>query len=133
LYEGSLVYEGSLAVTPRFVEHCRGQTCSRLLPGDDGLLMATAPPIPVISRAELLRPSSVIGPHLAKEGWEMSDTYIIEVASQAAGIVVRDADGYRFFAATHRFNPLEGRLFRNAREAERAASRLMTGGVTLAA
>jgi hypothetical protein len=66
-------------------------------------------------------------------GWEMSDTYIIEVASQAAGIVVRDSDGYRFFAATHRFNPLEGQLFRNAREAERAARRLMTGGVTLAA
>jgi hypothetical protein len=63
----------------------------------------------------------------------MSDTYIIEVASQAAGIVVRDPDGYRFFAATHRFNPLEGQLFRNAREAELAARRLMTGGVTLAA
>jgi hypothetical protein len=63
----------------------------------------------------------------------MSDTYIIEVASQAAGIVVRNPDGYRFFAATHRFNPLEGQLFRNAREAERAASRLVTGGVTLAA
>jgi hypothetical protein len=94
---------------------------------------AIAPPIPVISRAELLRASSVIGPHLAKEGWEMSDTYIIEVASQAAGIVVRDPDGYRFFAATHRFNPLEGQLFRNAREAERAARRLVTGGVTLAA
>jgi hypothetical protein len=103
------------------------------LPGDDGLLVATAPPIPVISRAELLRAFSVIGPHLAKEGWEMSDTYIIEVASQAAGIVVRDQDGYRFFAATHRFNPLEGQLFRNAREAEVAARRLMTGGVTLAA
>src|ERR1700681_4256308 len=90
-------------------------------------------PIPVISRVELLRAASVIGPHLAKEGWEMSDTYIIEVASHAAGIVVRGQDGYRFFAATHRFNPLEGQLFRNAREAERAARRLMTGGVTLAA
>ena len=63
----------------------------------------------------------------------MSDTYIIEVGSQAAGIVVRDADGYRFFAATHRFNLLEGQLFRNAREAERAARRLANGGLTLAA
>jgi hypothetical protein len=63
----------------------------------------------------------------------MSDTYIIEVGSQAAGIVVRDADGYRFFAATHRFNPLDGLLFRNAREAERAARRLANGGLTLAA
>ena len=50
-----------------------------------------------------------------------SDTYIIEVSQQAAGIVVRNADGYRFFAATHRFNPMEGQLFANAREAERAA------------
>jgi len=38
----------------------------------------------------------------------MSDTYIIEVSSQAAGIVVRDVGGSRFFAATHRFNALEG-------------------------
>jgi hypothetical protein len=117
---------------PRRKESKAGITAT-IKPGDDGLLVATAPPIPVISRAELLRAFSVIGPHLAKEGWEMSDTYIIEVASQAAGIVVRDPDGYRFFAATHRFNPLEGQLFRNAREAELAARRLMTGGVTLAA
>jgi len=57
----------------------------------------------------------------------MSDTYIIEVHSQAAGIVVRNADGYRFFSASHRFNPMEGQLFRNAREAERAAVRLANG------
>jgi hypothetical protein len=63
----------------------------------------------------------------------MSDTYIIEVASQAAGIVVRNPDGYRFFAASHRFNPLEGQLFRNAREAERAAHRLANGDATLVA
>lgn len=44
----------------------------------------------------------------------MSDTYIIEVGSQAAGIVVRDTGGYRFFAASHRFNRIEGELFRNA-------------------
>jgi len=58
----------------------------------------------------------------------MPDTYIIEVGSQAAGIVVRDANGYRFFAASHRFNRIEGELFRNAREAERAAMRLANGG-----
>jgi len=62
------------------------------------------------------------------ETGQMSDTYIIEVASQAAGIVVRDPGGYRFFAASHRFNRLEGQLFRNAREAERAAWRLVGGG-----
>jgi hypothetical protein len=38
----------------------------------------------------------------------MSDTYIIEVRSQTAGIVVRDQEGYRFFAASHQFNSLEG-------------------------
>jgi hypothetical protein len=65
----------------------------------------------------------------------MSDTYIIEVGSQAAGIVVRDADadGYRFFAASHRFNAIDGQLFRNAREAERAAIRLATGDLKTAA
>lgn len=58
----------------------------------------------------------------------MSETYIIEVASQAAGIVVRDKAGYRFFAASARFNPLEGRLFRSAREAEKAATHCAAGG-----
>lgn len=58
----------------------------------------------------------------------MSDTYIIEVSSQAAGIVVRDPEGFRFFAASHRFNGMEGQLFRNAREAERAAFQFAQGG-----
>jgi hypothetical protein len=62
----------------------------------------------------------------------MSDTYIIEVFSQPAGIVVRDPKGFRFFAASHRFYRLEGQVFRNAREAERAARRLASG-MTLAA
>jgi hypothetical protein len=63
----------------------------------------------------------------------MSENYIIEIGSQAAGIVVRDPDGYRFFAATHRFNSMEGQLFRNAREAERAVRRLANGEPTIAA
>ncbi|UGV28159.1 hypothetical protein E0H22_22235 [Rhodopseudomonas boonkerdii] len=57
----------------------------------------------------------------------MSDTYIIEVSSQAAGIVVRDPEGFRFFAASHRFNGMDGRIFRNAREAERAAFQFAQG------
>jgi hypothetical protein len=57
----------------------------------------------------------------------MSDTYIIEVFSQPAGIVVRDREGFRFFAASSRFYRLEGQVFRNAREAERAARRLASG------
>jgi len=52
----------------------------------------------------------------------MSDSYIIEVSSKPAGIVVRDKVGYRFFAANHDFNQLEGRYFSSAREAERAAT-----------
>jgi hypothetical protein len=63
----------------------------------------------------------------------MSNSYIIEVGSQAAGIVVRDSRGYRFFAANRRFNSLEGRLFRTVREAERAARLLANGGLTIAA
>ncbi|HEY3891056.1 MAG TPA: hypothetical protein VGM00_03765 [Bradyrhizobium sp.] len=51
----------------------------------------------------------------------MPDTYIIEVGSQPAGIVVRNPKGFRFFAASQRFHRMEGQLFRNAREAERAA------------
>jgi hypothetical protein len=63
----------------------------------------------------------------------MSDTYIIEIGSQPAGIVVRDTGGYRFFAASHKFNRLEGKLFRSAREAERAARRLIEGDLQTAA
>jgi hypothetical protein len=73
----------------------------------------------------------VVGPEEIK-GWAMSDTYIIEVGSQPAGIIVRAPGGYRFFAASHRFNRLEGQVFRNAREAERAA-RQLASGMTLAA
>ena len=55
----------------------------------------------------------------------MSDRYIIEIGSQQAGIVVRDPDGYRFFAASQIFFQLEGRVFRTVRDAERAAARLL--------
>ena len=62
----------------------------------------------------------------------MSQTYIIEVSSQAAGIVVRNPrgnpQGYVFFAASRRFSRLDGKIFRNAREAERAAARLASAG-----
>ncbi|OPY96725.1 hypothetical protein A5906_01400 [Bradyrhizobium sacchari] len=63
----------------------------------------------------------------------MPDSYIIEVNSETAGIVVRGQGGYRFFAASHQFNRLEGQLFRNAREAERAARKLVNGDVREAA
>ncbi|GAB1716901.1 MAG: hypothetical protein NTAFB05_19430 [Nitrobacter sp.] len=55
--------------------------------------------------------------------WDMSNTYIIEVGSESAGIVVRDRAGFRFFSASPRFSSLEGKLFRSARDAERAAKK----------
>jgi hypothetical protein len=56
----------------------------------------------------------------------MYDTYIIETRKGAAGIVVRDGDGFRFFAATHDFNGLEGQVFSTPKEAEAAALRHIT-------
>lgn len=53
----------------------------------------------------------------------MSDSYIIEVGSGAAGLVVRDGGKFRFFAASSEFAGLEGQSFSNPREAERAAKR----------
>lgn len=53
----------------------------------------------------------------------MSDSYIIEVGSGAAGLVVRDGGRFRFFAASSEFAGLEGQSFSNPREAERAAKR----------
>ena len=38
----------------------------------------------------------------------MSQSYIIEVGSQPAGIVVRNPGGYVFIAASNRFNRLDG-------------------------
>ena len=51
----------------------------------------------------------------------MSNSYIIEVRSEPAGIVVRDRGGFRFFAASEEFQRMEGQYFRSAREAEREA------------
>jgi hypothetical protein len=80
-----------------------------------------------------LRLGPVIDPEFRKSRLGMSQTYIIEIGSQPAGIVVRNPEGYMFFAAAHRFNKLDGQLFRNAREAERAARRIAYGDTTLAA
>jgi len=57
----------------------------------------------------------------------MYDTYIIETRKGAAGIVVRDGRGFRFFAASHAFNGLEGQFFGTPKEAEAAAQRHLDG------
>ena len=62
----------------------------------------------------------------------MPDSYIIEVSSQAAGIVVREASGYRFFAASQPFFRLDGRMFRRVADAQRAAVQLANGVLTAA-
>ncbi|BAL79743.1 hypothetical protein [Bradyrhizobium cosmicum] len=50
-----------------------------------------------------------------------SSAYIIEIHDRAAGIITRDDRGFRFFSSERLFDSLEGRQFRSAREAERAA------------
>lgn len=57
------------------------------------------------------------------DGFVMSSAFIIEVQSLAAGIVVRDGHVYRFHAATHDFNGLDGRDFSTPGEAHKAAIR----------
>jgi hypothetical protein len=54
----------------------------------------------------------------------MSPTYIIETRKGAAGIVVRDGHGFRFFSATADCNSLDGRLFATPKDAEAAVDHL---------
>jgi hypothetical protein len=62
-----------------------------------------------------------------QERFVMSDNYVIEVNSKIAGItvqagiVVRDGQGFRFFAASRAFDALEGQVFKSPRAAEHAA------------
>jgi hypothetical protein len=57
----------------------------------------------------------------------MYDTYIVETRKGAAGIVVRDGSGFRFFAATHDFDHLDGELFGSPKDAEAAAHQHIGG------
>jgi hypothetical protein len=54
----------------------------------------------------------------------MCNAYIIEIGSHTAGIVTRDERSFRFFSSDRIFDSLEGREFRSARDAERAARAL---------
>ena len=56
----------------------------------------------------------------------MPNAYIIEIQNRTAGIVARDAQGFRFFSSERIFDSLEGRQFRSARDAERAARALLS-------
>jgi hypothetical protein len=52
---------------------------------------------------------------------ESTKAYVIEIHDRTAGIVARDERGFRFFSSERLFDSLEGRAFRSARDAERAA------------
>ena len=51
----------------------------------------------------------------------MNSTYIIETRKGAAGIVVHDGRGFRFFAAQRTYNCLDGHLDATPSAAETAA------------
>jgi len=57
----------------------------------------------------------------------MSDSYIIEVEDDAAGILVRDGDGFSFHAAATRFFGLQGAVFAGPASAELAVRHLLRG------
>lgn len=62
----------------------------------------------------------------------MSKAYVIEVHNRTAGIVAGDERGFTFFSSDRAFDRLDGRDFRSAREAERAARAVLGGRQTSA-
>ena len=60
----------------------------------------------------------------------MSKAYIIEVHNRTAGIVAGNERGFTFFSSDRAFDRLDGRDFRTAREAERAAGAVLGGRQT---
>ena len=58
----------------------------------------------------------------------MPNAYTIGIRNRTAGIVAGDGRGFRFFASERAFDLLEGRRFRSARHAERAARALLVDG-----
>jgi hypothetical protein len=55
----------------------------------------------------------------------MFKAYVIEIDDEAVGIAARDDSGYRFHAAGHAFNALDGQLFPTVRHAAAAARALI--------
>ena len=54
--------------------------------------------------------------------------YVIELAGEAAGLVVKDGNGFRFYSAAKDFVGLERTLYRSPAEAEEACRRLAFPG-----
>jgi hypothetical protein len=57
-----------------------------------------------------------------------STAFIIETGDLAAGVVVREAKNYRFFAAHGDFRALEGALFATPAAAQKAADLVHASG-----
>ena len=60
----------------------------------------------------------------AAQGVRMNAAYVIEVEGEAVGLVVKEPEGFRFMASRSEVFGLDGRLFRSASQAERAAAEL---------
>jgi len=89
---------------------------------------ASQRPRALVTNPVRVKPTPIIQNRSAGESGEASDmpqAYIIEIEERTAGIVARDERGYRFFSSDRNFDGLEGREFRSARDAERAARALL--------
>ena len=73
------------------------------------------------------QPTSEQGPRRARRN-DMHNAYIIEIDEEAVAIAARDAGGFRFHAALHAVNQLDGRLYPSLREATRAARAVINAG-----
>ncbi|HEY4136633.1 MAG TPA: hypothetical protein VGO34_15625 [Alphaproteobacteria bacterium] len=52
---------------------------------------------------------------------QANDAFVIETAEIAAGVIVRQKGGYRFFASSERFQLLDGSVFKSPKAAQDAA------------
>jgi hypothetical protein len=57
------------------------------------------------------------------------DAFVIETADTAAGVIVRQRGGYRFFASNDRFQLLDGSVFKNPQAAQAAAELMQRAAV----
>ncbi len=67
-----------------------------------------------------LKGTSVLGPV----------AFISEIDGIAAGVCILEGDGLRFFTTDERFGSLNGRQFRDARQLERAAQKILEASST---
>jgi hypothetical protein len=58
----------------------------------------------------------------------MADIYAIDTPAGTAGLAVRGAEGFHFYAADHLFAMLEGRRWRRLVEIHTAVNRLAASG-----